>query len=1306
VLIRVICVVITATAVWWSSSSFGLGLGLGELKVNSTLASPLKASVTLRGMDGIDLDPEQFSIRIDSDSNSKIQYRLLRIDANTAVIDLYTREVISEPLFQFRIEVKWDRSAVARSYDVLVDPPNYQEYFSVAEQTETSGSSTDASSAQSNAQEDLHTQLEPIALSDVDSTATTATKTPVNALSVSVADVVVVAPRREYGPTIDGNSIWRVARATATDNRELSIYQWMYAIWNVNPHAFTRNNMHRLKMGEILNIPLENEVGAASHSEAWRAYSSQMAMLQTVVPASVSAANTAPVERARPEMVQQEDAQQVVMKDEVVQGVGAEVAMVDETTLAAADEIASLAVKESLIALVEESASAIDEEAVTARQIEPGLLVTEHTVLVGEAAEAATPKTTQDDYSANALAASENQPGNAGAVGGLLSEDEVLPAAIEAVAVREHTNQAETATDNVSAPVSMIEPAIEEWSSALQSRRDFIDQLPLIGAAGSLAFVGRAVQGADKYIATSPSWVTLAFGAWVTLVLLMLRQEWLTRRAAARAAPAPASASSVALAASAAEREEPDSVSADRPVGKRRAEDQTDFSPEAPPNDSNAHEIIAQAKSIQARGDIEEAIKLMCLAVGLQPNQPKLVIHLLELYHKTRQAELFADLMDGSRTVLEAMSPSSQIHLHVMHTQLCPDLVFPLKQADSIDNNDVVTEGLPESEIDAARQPDEMAEVDSPTSDLEPKFEIEMEDDDESALDALATRTSVSFDDIHIDDDEDEAYLQTQIILTDNGFSLRDESMPMAGKDGEIHDMAVILKEADVYLTYGLYDNAQELLLKGMEVDPERVDFLARLLDSYYATRNVVDFVAYAKVMLDMGDTGKEYWDKVETMGYELSPLNKMFAGGKDGSLSTVEREIHMGVMVGEILDLEVTLKEADVYLAYGLYDNAQELLLKGMEVDPERADFLARLLDSYYATRNVVDFVTYAKVMLDMDDTGSEYWGKVETMGYELAPFNKMFAGGKDMSLSTVELEIPKPKAADIDFSDIEEDSEAAFADIEIDGDDDSSPTDLNFDLELSEFDDPMGDELDDLIIELDQSEESEVSDIPDSEAALAVNLEPTEDDLDAVLAVNAEATEDELDAMLAEEIQDEDDVVDLDYYGEEDTIAVNLEATEDELDAVLAVDLEATEDELDAMLAVKIQDDGEVIDLDYGEEDAVQFTMEEEIKSEQLAAADGNDTNLVLVEEPKPDSLPHVKLDSGDGRIFYFPENPSEDKDIDEFESEVKMTLQAIRDQLQNMTERLFHQERATNDLKQTIAELKDDSSVSGAGKNKKLS
>ena len=64
--IRVFLVALTVVALWWSSNSFGRGLGLGDLNVTSNLAAPLMASVTLRGLDGIDLDPENFSIRIDS----------------------------------------------------------------------------------------------------------------------------------------------------------------------------------------------------------------------------------------------------------------------------------------------------------------------------------------------------------------------------------------------------------------------------------------------------------------------------------------------------------------------------------------------------------------------------------------------------------------------------------------------------------------------------------------------------------------------------------------------------------------------------------------------------------------------------------------------------------------------------------------------------------------------------------------------------------------------------------------------------------------------------------------------------------------------------------------------------------------------------------------------------------------------------------------------------------------------------------------------------------------------------------------
>ena len=82
--------------------SFGLGLGLGEASVLSTLSSPLRVDVPLRGLEGLSLDPEKFSIRIEDTSRPNMEYRLERIDGDTATIVIYTRQMITEPLVHFR----------------------------------------------------------------------------------------------------------------------------------------------------------------------------------------------------------------------------------------------------------------------------------------------------------------------------------------------------------------------------------------------------------------------------------------------------------------------------------------------------------------------------------------------------------------------------------------------------------------------------------------------------------------------------------------------------------------------------------------------------------------------------------------------------------------------------------------------------------------------------------------------------------------------------------------------------------------------------------------------------------------------------------------------------------------------------------------------------------------------------------------------------------------------------------------------------------------------------------------------------
>jgi len=102
-------------------------------------------------------------------------------------------------------------------------------------------------------------------------------------------DKPTMALRREYGPTIGGNSLWRVANNIATTNRDLSIYQWMHGIWRINPRAFTQANMHQLKVDELVLVPFEREVKEISHSEAYRTYVKHRALLQPATQISETA---------------------------------------------------------------------------------------------------------------------------------------------------------------------------------------------------------------------------------------------------------------------------------------------------------------------------------------------------------------------------------------------------------------------------------------------------------------------------------------------------------------------------------------------------------------------------------------------------------------------------------------------------------------------------------------------------------------------------------------------------------------------------------------------------------------------------------------------------------------------------------------------------------------------------------------------------------------------------------------------------------------------------------------------------------
>jgi len=87
-------------------------------------------------------------------------------------------------------------------------------------------------------------------------------------------------------------------------------------------------------------------------------------------------------------------------------------------------------------------------------------------------------------------------------------------------------------------------------------------------------------------------------------------------------------------------------------------------------------------------------------------------------------------------------------------------------------------------------------------------------------------------------------------------------------------------------------------------------------------------------------------------------------------------------------------LAEADVYLAYGSYDQARAVIEQALESEPGRLDLLQKRLEIAYNERDVDAFCHYAEAVLDAldGDTDRPEWQRVKAMGEDLVPDHPWF--------------------------------------------------------------------------------------------------------------------------------------------------------------------------------------------------------------------------------------------------------------------------------------------------------------------------
>jgi len=108
---------------------------------------------------------------------------------------------------------------------------------------------------------------------------------------------------------------------------------------------------------------------------------------------------------------------------------------------------------------------------------------------------------------------------------------------------------------------------------------------------------------------------------------------------------------------------------------------------------------------------------------------------------------------------------------------------------------------------------------------------------------------------------------------------------------GEMEEVDPI-SEADVYLAYGRYKQAEELIRSAIAQNPERDECKLKLLEIHYATENAQAFEKFAQELAPTHkETKPDFWEKVAEMGEELCPDSPLFGAGKAPSTVTSNRQ-------------------------------------------------------------------------------------------------------------------------------------------------------------------------------------------------------------------------------------------------------------------------------------------------------------------------------------------------------------------------------------------------------------------------------
>ncbi len=130
-------------------------------------------------------------------------------------------------------------------------------------------------------------------------------------------------------------------------------------------------------------------------------------------------------------------------------------------------------------------------------------------------------------------------------------------------------------------------------------------------------------------------------------------------------------------------------------------------------------------------------------------------------------------------------------------------------------------------------------------------------------------------------------------VATEDLTALEVSTTDLFGLKGETTEVDPA-DEADVYIAYGRYEQAEQLLRLALEMEPGRLALQHKLLEVYAASRDPAAFGALFSQLRSAGKSAEDpaAWEHALHLGRQLDPANPLYAGAALGGISALDDEL------------------------------------------------------------------------------------------------------------------------------------------------------------------------------------------------------------------------------------------------------------------------------------------------------------------------------------------------------------------------------------------------------------------------------